>query len=247
MFNLGISEIAVILVVALVFVGPKMLPEIATTLGKVIREIRKATSDLRQDIELDDIIRKPLQELRDAATLAPDELKRRDEAKAARRKTEEEEQRRKQHEAAAQEEKRKQQEAEAKKIELAAVPTTPKPVAPAEVISAHGTMISNPPPDRNMDTITTGVELLSPPPVVLGPPPKIPPAQASPSVVAPPTIVCAAPTMMGFDDKFAAKGDAKTPRVVSPLPPVALPALARRSRIPPPPLPPPVTPGVKKV
>lgn len=88
MFNLGASEIAVILVVALLFLGPKMLPEIATALGKIIREFRKATADIRQDIELDDVIRKPLQELRDAATLPPEELKRRDELKAARQKAE---------------------------------------------------------------------------------------------------------------------------------------------------------------
>ena len=95
MFNLGFGELVVILVVALVFLGPKMLPEIATGLGKVIREIRKATADIKQDIELDDMIRKPLQELRDAATLPPEELKRRDEIKAAQRKAAEEEARRK--------------------------------------------------------------------------------------------------------------------------------------------------------
>jgi Tat protein translocase TatB subunit len=95
-FNLGLGEIAVVLVVALIFLGPKMLPEIATGLGKVIREIRKATADIRQDIELDDMIRKPLQELRDAATLPPEELKRRDEARAAQRKAAEEEAKRKQ-------------------------------------------------------------------------------------------------------------------------------------------------------
>ena len=71
-FNLGMGEIVVVLVVALIFLGPKMLPEIATGLGKVIREIRKATADIRQDIELDDMIRRPLQELRDAATLPPE-------------------------------------------------------------------------------------------------------------------------------------------------------------------------------
>ena len=99
MFNLGFGEIALILVVALLFVGPKMLPEIATTLGKWIREFRKATSDIRQEIELDDIIRKPLQELRDAATLPPEELKRRDELRASQRRTEEEERIRKEREA----------------------------------------------------------------------------------------------------------------------------------------------------
>ena len=91
MFNLGFGEIALILVVALVFVGPKMLPEIATTLGKVIREFRKATSDIRDELELDDVIRKPLQDLRDAATLPPEELRRRDELRASQRSAEAEE------------------------------------------------------------------------------------------------------------------------------------------------------------
>jgi TatA/E family protein of Tat protein translocase len=89
-FNLGIGEIGVVLVVALLFLGPKMLPEIASGLGKIIREIRKATADIKKDVELDDMIRGPLRELRDAATLPPEELKRRDEAKAARLKAEEE-------------------------------------------------------------------------------------------------------------------------------------------------------------
>ncbi len=138
MFNLGAGELAVILVVALLFLGPKMLPEVATGLGKIIREIRKATADIRHDIGIDEVIRKPLQELRDAATLPPEELKRRDEVKAAQRKAEEaaraEEQRRKradeeaerkERELAAEEAKRKErelaaEEAERKERELAA-------------------------------------------------------------------------------------------------------------------------------
>lgn len=78
MFNLGMGEIVVILVLALIFLGPSRLPELASGLGKAIREIRKATSDIRNEIELDETIRKPLEELRDAATLPPDELKRQD-------------------------------------------------------------------------------------------------------------------------------------------------------------------------
>ena len=147
------GELAVIVVVALIFLGPKMLPEIATGLGKVIREIRKATSDIRQDIELDDLIRGPLRELRDAATLPPEELKRRDEAKAARRKAEEE---------AAQRQQREAKEAEE------------KPAGPADVISARGTMIANPPPSDDIRTLTPLPELHSPPPVVTPPPPRLP-------------------------------------------------------------------------
>ena len=72
------GEITVILVLALIFIGPSKLPDLAAGLGKLIREIRKATSDVKNEIALDDSFRKPFEELRDAVTLHPDELKRRD-------------------------------------------------------------------------------------------------------------------------------------------------------------------------
>jgi TatA/E family protein of Tat protein translocase len=75
------GEITVILVLALIFLGPKKLPDLATSLGKLIREIRKATSDIKSEITLDDTFRKPFEELRDAVMLHPDELKRRDQVK----------------------------------------------------------------------------------------------------------------------------------------------------------------------
>ena len=183
-FNLGMGEIVVVLVVALIFLGPKMLPEIATGLGKVIREIRKATADIRQDIELDDMIRRPLQELRDAATLPPEELKRRDEARAAQRKAAEEESKRKQQEAKASEEAhRKQQEAEAEaqreqraNEELAkAAAALPSPPSPNNVISSGGTMIASPPPSDDVHTLTPLPELHSPPPAITAQPPRLPP------------------------------------------------------------------------
>jgi sec-independent protein translocase protein TatB len=80
-FNLGAVEITVILLLALIFLGPKKLPDLASGLGKLIREIRKATSDVKNEITLDDTFRKPFEELRDAVTLHPDELKRRDQIK----------------------------------------------------------------------------------------------------------------------------------------------------------------------
>jgi Sec-independent protein translocase protein TatA len=72
------GEITIILLLAMIFLGPKKLPELASGLGKLIREIRKTTSDVKNEIQLDDAIRKPFEELRDAVTLHPDELKRRD-------------------------------------------------------------------------------------------------------------------------------------------------------------------------
>src|SRR4051794_41960074 len=72
------GEITVILLLALIFLGPSKLPELAAGLGKLIREVRKATSDVKNEIALDDTFRKPFEELRDAVTLHPEELKRRD-------------------------------------------------------------------------------------------------------------------------------------------------------------------------
>jgi sec-independent protein translocase protein TatB len=83
------GEITVIVLLALIFIGPKKLPELASGLGKLIREIRKTTSDVKNEIQLDEAIRKPFEELREAVTLHPEELKRRDrirkELEAARR------------------------------------------------------------------------------------------------------------------------------------------------------------------
>jgi sec-independent protein translocase protein TatA len=47
MGQLGFSEMLVIFVVALLVFGPKKLPELGKSLGKGIREFRKATEELK--------------------------------------------------------------------------------------------------------------------------------------------------------------------------------------------------------
>lgn len=51
MFGLGFWEIAIILAVALIVLGPSKLPELARGLGKGLREFRKATEDFKSTIE----------------------------------------------------------------------------------------------------------------------------------------------------------------------------------------------------
>jgi sec-independent protein translocase protein TatA len=46
MFGLGAGEILIIAVFALIFIGPKKLPELARGLGKGIREFQRAKNDL---------------------------------------------------------------------------------------------------------------------------------------------------------------------------------------------------------
>ncbi len=53
MFNIGPMEILLVLAVALVVVGPKRLPELGKTIGKSLREFRRAQDDLRRTIEFD--------------------------------------------------------------------------------------------------------------------------------------------------------------------------------------------------
>jgi sec-independent protein translocase protein TatB len=66
MFGLGTTELIVILIVALLVLGPKRLPELASGLGKAIRSFRKATRDLTDQVEMDETVRKPFLELKTA-------------------------------------------------------------------------------------------------------------------------------------------------------------------------------------
>ncbi len=47
--NLGIPELILILVVALIIFGPGKLPEVGKSLGKTIREFRKSSSAIYDD------------------------------------------------------------------------------------------------------------------------------------------------------------------------------------------------------
>jgi sec-independent protein translocase protein TatB len=51
MFGLGFGEIVVILVLALVLLGPQKLPEVAKQLGKGLRDFKKASDDLKGQFE----------------------------------------------------------------------------------------------------------------------------------------------------------------------------------------------------
>jgi len=57
MFGIGPLELVVILVVALLVFGPKRVPELARTVGRGLAEFRRASSDLRQTLALDELER----------------------------------------------------------------------------------------------------------------------------------------------------------------------------------------------
>ena len=57
MFGLGFQEIIVILIIALLVIGPRKLPDVAKSLGKAFREFKNATEDLKQNFDIDSLTR----------------------------------------------------------------------------------------------------------------------------------------------------------------------------------------------
>ncbi len=53
MFGIGMQEILVVLVIALVVIGPKKLPELAKSLGKGYGEFRRAFEEMKNTINVD--------------------------------------------------------------------------------------------------------------------------------------------------------------------------------------------------
>ena len=49
--NIGGSELFLILLIVLIFFGPKKLPDLAKGLGQGIREFRKAARDVQEEVE----------------------------------------------------------------------------------------------------------------------------------------------------------------------------------------------------
>lgn len=53
MFGIGTTEILVILVVALLVLGPKKLPEIAKSLGKTLAEFKRVSTDVKRTMDME--------------------------------------------------------------------------------------------------------------------------------------------------------------------------------------------------
>ena len=53
--SLGTTELLMVFVVVLILFGPKQLPEIARTIGKGLRDIRRAANQLKHEVGLDEL------------------------------------------------------------------------------------------------------------------------------------------------------------------------------------------------
>ncbi len=82
-FNIGIPELILILVIALIIFGPGKLPEVGRSLGKTIREFRKSsseTAEVQEAVEVSKKERKAGEE--EAKTAAQDSASAKETAKS---------------------------------------------------------------------------------------------------------------------------------------------------------------------
>lgn len=57
MFGIGMTELLVIMVIALIVIGPSKLPDLAKALGKGLAEFKKASQEIKASLNLDEEIR----------------------------------------------------------------------------------------------------------------------------------------------------------------------------------------------
>ena len=65
MFGIGLPELFLIGLVALVVVGPKNLPQTLRAIGRAVREFQRASRELRQEAGFDDVVNEVTRPLRE--------------------------------------------------------------------------------------------------------------------------------------------------------------------------------------
>ncbi|HCX90367.1 MAG: twin-arginine translocase subunit TatB [Deltaproteobacteria bacterium CG12_big_fil_rev_8_21_14_0_65_43_10] len=52
MFGIGIPELIVIFIIALIFIGPKKLPDLARTLARGLTEFKRAAEEVKEELDI---------------------------------------------------------------------------------------------------------------------------------------------------------------------------------------------------
>ena len=68
MFGIGMPELIIIFVIALIIIGPKKLPDLARALGKGMTEFRKATNEIKSNLDMGDDLKGIEEELADSVS-----------------------------------------------------------------------------------------------------------------------------------------------------------------------------------
>jgi Tat protein translocase TatB subunit len=68
MFGIGMPELIIIFVIALIIIGPKKLPDLARALGKGMAEFRKATNEIKSNLDMEDELKGIEEELTDSVS-----------------------------------------------------------------------------------------------------------------------------------------------------------------------------------
>jgi TatA/E family protein of Tat protein translocase len=68
MFGIGPTELIIVLVIALIVIGPSKLPDLARALGKGMAEFKKATREIKESLDLNEDFEDVRRELVDSVS-----------------------------------------------------------------------------------------------------------------------------------------------------------------------------------
>jgi len=68
MFGIGLPELIIIMIIALIVIGPSKLPDLARALGKGMAEFRKATQEIKESLDVDEDIQEIKRDLVDSVS-----------------------------------------------------------------------------------------------------------------------------------------------------------------------------------